>query len=44
MNNIEIISFINFSIDNENERININIFDALKNLKEFFINNLMGLK
>ena len=44
MNNIEIISFINFSIDNENERININIFDALKNLKEFFINNTNGIK
>ena len=37
MNNIEIISFINLSLENNNENIiNINIFDEFKNLKELF--------
>ena len=40
MNNIEIISFINLSFENNNEnKINLNTFDGLKKLKEFFINN-----
>ena len=40
INNIGIIFFINLSLENNNENIiNINIFDEFKNLKEIFINN-----
>ena len=47
LNNIEIISFINLSLNdyikkNYNINLNSNSFPSLTNLKEFFINNING--
>ena len=40
INDILIISFINFTTENNNnENINLNNFEEIKNLEEFFINN-----